>query len=376
MWDTAQTVGAGHASARDEPGLAANPAPQDLPAAVALPLPRVQAADDGHPGRSHPDHPGYVYYGCPYNPQNPRHAAAAPDHPRTVRVREDDLLTVIREFFATRIFGPDRAAMLAARLRATAAEDTARLHKRLKKIDAAESAHAREIENLASLPQGAPAITALRTRIIERFSELETERTQTNDRLAALQRATGQRDEPGLLDALTMLGDILADTPASLQAQLFAAFGLELIYNKEDHQVSIHATITPSTPTPSPTSSPAANPHHPRRTICPFPTTPQVVLVGTTARPGGRTLATSAATGLPRRSRTRRRTRGGLPGVCRALDGAAADRGRRRPRLIGLARPGDHSGRAWLAPAGSAAPPAWARAGHRGAASCRPAARS
>ena len=52
------------------------------------------------------------------------------------------------------------ARLLAARLPATAAEDTARreqetarLHKRLRKIDAAETAHAREIENLASLPK-------------------------------------------------------------------------------------------------------------------------------------------------------------------------------------------------------------------------------
>jgi hypothetical protein len=145
--------------------------------------------------------------------------------------------------------------MLAARLPATAAEDTARreqettrLHKRLRKIDAAENAHAREIENLATLPQGSPAITALRTRIIARFGELEDERTQINDRLTALDRATGQDDEPGLLDALPILGDILTGAPASLQARLFAAFGLELIYNKDDHQVSIYATITPSTP--------------------------------------------------------------------------------------------------------------------------------
>jgi len=70
--------------------------------------------------------------------------------------------------------------MLAARLPATAAEDAARreqetatLRKRLRKIDAAENAHAREIEHLASLPQDSPAITALRTWIIERFSDLE-----------------------------------------------------------------------------------------------------------------------------------------------------------------------------------------------------------
>jgi hypothetical protein len=33
-----------------------------------------------------------------------------------------------------------------------------------------------------------------------------------------------------------MLGDAL---PATIQARMFAAFGLELIYNKQDHQVTI-----------------------------------------------------------------------------------------------------------------------------------------
>jgi hypothetical protein len=221
-----------------------------------------------------------VYYDCPHNPQNPRHQATAPDHPRTVRVREDDLLTVIHQFFATRIFGPDRAAMLAERLPALAAEgiarreqETARLHKRLRKIDAAENAHAREIENLASLPQNSPAITALRSRIIARFTELETERTQIDERLAALDRATGQEDEPGLLDALPLLGDALPSLPAAIQARLFAAFGLELIYNKQDHQVTIYATITPSTPqtlaaiiaTSEPPAAPAGLAHSPQR---------------------------------------------------------------------------------------------------------------
>jgi hypothetical protein len=174
--------------------------------------------------------------------------------------------------------------MLAEQLPASAADDTARreqetarLHKRLKKIDAAENAHAREIENLASLPQDAPAITALRSRIIAWFTELETERTGINERLAALDRATRQDDEPSLLDALPILGDALPDLPATIQAHLFAAFGLELIYNKDNHQVSIYATITPSTPhtlagiivSSEPPAAPASagldfSPQHPR----------------------------------------------------------------------------------------------------------------
>jgi site-specific DNA recombinase len=226
-WDTAQTIAAGHATARDD----AQPSTHPATRRSYLLRSRCRCRDckrrmAGRLVRPYAGHPGYVYYGCPHNPANPRHTAAAPDHPRTVRVREDDLLTAVRQFFATHVFGPDRAAMLAARLPASAAEDnarrdqeTARLHKRLRKIDAAENAHAREIENLASLPQGSPAITALRSRIIERFGELEDERTQINDRLAALERATGQDDEPGLLDALPILGDILAGAPASLQAR-------------------------------------------------------------------------------------------------------------------------------------------------------------
>ena len=45
-----------------------------------------------------------------------------------------------------------------------------------------------------------------------------------------------------------MLGDTLPARPPASRPQLFAAFGLEMIYNKQDHQVTIYATITPSTP--------------------------------------------------------------------------------------------------------------------------------
>jgi site-specific DNA recombinase len=202
--------------------------------------------------RPHPGHPGYVYYNCPHNPKNPRHQASAPDHPTTVRVREDDLVQVIEEFFTTRIFGPDRKALLGAQLPATHAEETAQreketttLHKRLRQIDAAENAHAREIEHLAAQPANSPAITALRTRIIQRFTDPETERAQINDRLTAVNRAITHADDPTLLDALPTLND-LTGAPVRAEAQLFQAFGLELIYNKPAHQVTIYATITPS----------------------------------------------------------------------------------------------------------------------------------
>lgn len=68
------------------------------------------------------------YYVCPHDPANPRHAAAVADHPQRIAVRQDALMTVITEFFDTRVFGPDRKAMLAAQIPATAAAITTRNH--------------------------------------------------------------------------------------------------------------------------------------------------------------------------------------------------------------------------------------------------------
>jgi hypothetical protein len=164
-------------------------------------------------------------------------------------------MPVIAQFLDEYVFGPDRAQHLAATLPANHAEDAARrerqtaaLHKKLRKIDASENAYAREIETLASLPQNSPAVTALRTRIIERFTELEADRTAINQQLAALTKAPAFLEDPGLLDALPTLGGILTDAPQRLQAQLFAALDLQLIYKKDTHQVTIYATITPATP--------------------------------------------------------------------------------------------------------------------------------
>jgi hypothetical protein len=69
-------------------------------------------------------------------------------------------------------------------------------------LDAAENAHTREIETLASLDANAAAITAMRTRIIARFTELEAERATITTQLAALAKTSHDHSDPGYLDAL------------------------------------------------------------------------------------------------------------------------------------------------------------------------------
>jgi site-specific DNA recombinase len=297
MWDAAQQAGPAHASSRDsaEPAHPAARRTYDLRSRVrcricqrrmcGITRPSSRYYTTGDPDALH------IYYMCPHNPQNPRHAAAAPDHPRTVSVREDTLLTVVREFFATRIFGPERAALLTAQIPATDADATAQaekktaaLHQRLRQIDAAENAHTREIEALACEQDPyAPAVKALRKRTIERFTELENERASIETKLAALTK-TARPSHPGLLDLLPQLAGLLADAPARLEHQLYDAFDLQILYNNDMHQVTIWATITDSTPrtvtdiigasddgppatTPPPPASPhiSDSPQHPRR---------------------------------------------------------------------------------------------------------------
>jgi hypothetical protein len=98
----------------------------------------------------------------------------------------------------------------------------------LRKIDAAENAHAREIETLSHLDDPhAPAVTALRSRVLARFTELEDERTQINAELAGLTKTDSGPGDPALLDALPQLGDRLSDAPVRLQQQLYEAFDLQ-----------------------------------------------------------------------------------------------------------------------------------------------------
>jgi hypothetical protein len=164
--------------------------------------------------------PASTYYRCPHNPATPKHAASHPDHPRTVQAPETRLDEIVGRFFATRIFGPGRAALLAAQLPATDAD----------------AAAARNAE-----------AARLQARIRARFADLHHEREQIETQLANLARTTPVATDPALLDELPLLGDILPDLPPALKARLLATFGIEILWNKPGQQVTVFAEITDST---------------------------------------------------------------------------------------------------------------------------------
>ena len=66
--------------------------------------------------KAHPHHKTpteHIYYVCQFNADTPRHVAAAPDHPRTVQVREDFLKAETFSGLSAYALGPGREHRLA-----------------------------------------------------------------------------------------------------------------------------------------------------------------------------------------------------------------------------------------------------------------------
>ena len=236
-WAAAQEISAEHSTSRDGDGLSRHPAATRTYAYRG----RVRCRDCRRrmAASSYPSAAGTrVYYQCPHNPANPRHAAAAPDHPRTVKAPEPRLDEIVRLFFKDHVFGPRRAELLAVQLPATdaaAAADrdasAAAIKTRLKQIDTAQNSCILELEQLPADPADT-ASAALRGRIRARFTDLHQEREQLGIQLAALAAATPRAADPALLDELPLAGDILPGLPPELKARLLEAFDIQVLWNK------------------------------------------------------------------------------------------------------------------------------------------------
>ena len=163
------------------------------------------------------------------------------------------MLTALSQFFDTCVFGHDCASLLADLLPATDADhaeaearQAAGLRTELARIDAAERGLISELEQPAD--PGDPAAQAYRARIRERFTELYAQRTATEAKLTELQSAAPEDNDPGLLDAMPVAAGILDSAPAPIKEALLAAFQVQALYNNNDDQVTIRATLTTDTP--------------------------------------------------------------------------------------------------------------------------------
>lgn len=119
----------------------------------------------------------------------------------------------------------------------------AALTAQVKKLDAQQAAQIRALEDV---PDG-PAGQAMRARINERFTQLHTERTDAEAKLAALAAEQPQAADLFVLEEVPYLGDILPVLPPALKARLFAVTDLAIVWNKDKSQVTVTAVITDAT---------------------------------------------------------------------------------------------------------------------------------
>jgi Recombinase len=251
-WEAAQEISAEHSTSRDGDQLSRHPAATRTYAYRG----RCRCRDcRRRMGASpYPSAAGTrVYYQCPHNPANPRHAAAAPDHPRTVKAPETRLDQIVGLFFTDHIFGPRRAELLAAQLPATDAAaradrdaSAAAIRTRLRQIETAQNSCILELEQLPA-DSADTAAAAMRGRIRARFADLHAEREQLDAQLAALAAATPRAADPTLLDELPLAGDILPGLPPDLKTRLLDAFDIQVLWNKPGRQATVHAEITDAT---------------------------------------------------------------------------------------------------------------------------------
>jgi site-specific DNA recombinase len=252
-WQQAQNIAAGHATSRD--GLDANTHPATRRTYVYRSRIRCRDCRRRMAGTTYGKPSSLsTYYRCPHDPASPKHAHDHPDHPRSVQAPELTLDRVVGEFFATRVFGPDRTTYLTAALPVVHADAATRraeqetaLKARLKKIDTAQNSKILELEELPADPADT-ASAALRARLRARFAELHHEREQIEAQLKTLTATAPPADTSlDLLDRLPPAGDILPRLPDALKARLFQVFDLEVLWNKPARQATVHVEINDAT---------------------------------------------------------------------------------------------------------------------------------
>jgi len=151
------------------------------------------------------------------------------------------------------VFGPVRAALLAAQLPATDAQAAAdrqaqedALKARIARIETAQTAKILELEDLPANPHD-PAAQAYRARIRARFAELHEERERLEGQLKALAKTVPAAADTSLLDRLPLAGDVLPRLSPTLKARLFQVFDITVPWNKAARQATVTAEITEAT---------------------------------------------------------------------------------------------------------------------------------
>ena len=254
LWEKAQVIGAERGNVRDTEHQTPASASRTLyPLRARIRCNQCKRRMHGITRTGRGGATRYIYYVCPHDPKNPRHAQAHPQHARTC-VQEEIITTALAGFMDTYLLGHDRAAMLDIQLPAGAAEEAGRrdrqaaaLRDKLARIQTAQKGLLAQSEQLGD--DKSPAACAYRDRIREQFTERYNEHAAIQAELDALTADTAPAiNDPALLDELPYAPGLLPDAPDTIREALYAAFDVQCLYREDKEQVTIWATVTDTTP--------------------------------------------------------------------------------------------------------------------------------
>jgi site-specific DNA recombinase len=182
---------------------------------------------------------GRAYYTCyPAANNADRLEKYPPEHPKAIYVREDALTEALDHVVATRVFGPDRAALIGQAL--------ANEPSRQREVDDARAKALREqIADLtrrqdrliAELETTDPADRSFRDRLRHRFDALDAEREDKTGQAHALEkeRARIPAQDLELLDGLPIVRSLnITDAPEAIQRRLYDALQLDIRVDRTD----------------------------------------------------------------------------------------------------------------------------------------------
>jgi DNA invertase Pin-like site-specific DNA recombinase len=193
---------------------------------------------------------GYSYYACEAVPAHHAGKDWFATHPKSLWVREDKLLELVRGFFSRRVFGPERDVLLAASQAdepaiedATAARAAA-LRAKIRDLERQQANVVKELRGYQ--PIGDEDIDQQwRGQLRESFAEIAGQRKDLEAQLAELaaRPEAPTKGDPRLLDRLPIIQSDLGRLPEDVERELFEGFQLQVRYHQPTRRVTLRVTI-------------------------------------------------------------------------------------------------------------------------------------
>jgi site-specific DNA recombinase len=189
----------------------------------------------------------YTYYRCGINKPNHGQQPWYDSHPANVLIREDLIVEPLATFFAERILGPNRAALL----HAEAADQREDQKFRAIQTEIAELRRRRAnvAEELQTYrPTGDQDVdTAWRDTLRTRFAALVTAERTNAETLIKITREQQQDQATDLLDQIPKIKLDVTALPEDHQRQLYDAFHLQIRYDAHRHELTLRVTLDADT---------------------------------------------------------------------------------------------------------------------------------